>query len=163
MLTRREATRLALLGLTVLAGLTAGTAVTDAEAGYRGQRQYYSSWSYRPARTYHYSTYYYKPTPSYPSYNYHYCISYPSRPRYVYYYNPHSSRYWGRFDMQGKPGQQYSLLAEKDRKENLDDIPESAFPAPGPMPSIPEAADGAAIEAPAPAPLAPLPEVAPAQ
>jgi hypothetical protein len=56
--------------------------------------------------------------------------------------------YWGRFDTQGKDGQQYSLLAEKDRKEQLKDIPDWAFPKPGATPQIPEAKDGVALEPP---------------
>lgn len=117
-------------------------ATTSAEAGY--PRQYYGNWSYYPQRSYYYTTYYYKPTPTYSTYSYHYCIYYPSRPRYVYYYNPHRGYYWGRCDLQGKPGEQYSLLAEADRKSNLDEIPESAFPKPGAMPAVPEAKDGTA-------------------
>ena len=102
-------------------------------------RHYYSSWSYYPRRSYYYVYYYYKPTPTYNSYNYHYCIYYPTRPRYVYYYNPYSRRYWGRYDLEKKG---YSMLADKDRKEKLTDIAESAFPEPAEMPAIPEAKDG---------------------
>lgn len=117
-------------------------------------RQYYGGWSYYPSRSYHYCYYHYRPTPTYPSYKYHICICYPSQPRYVYYYNPHSMVYWGRFDTQGKDGKQYSLLAMKDRKANLDDIPESAFPTPAAMPRVPEASDDVAI-----APIKELPKI----
>jgi hypothetical protein len=92
--------------------------------------------------------YYYKPYPTYASYHYHYGIYYPSQPRYVYYYNPYSRHYWGRFDTEGKEGEQYALLAEKGREEQRKDVPESAFPKPGAMPPIPEAKDGVAIEPP---------------
>jgi hypothetical protein len=108
-------------------------------------RQYYSSWSYHPQRTYYYSHYYYKPTPSYDGYLSHHCIYYPSRPRYVYYYNPYAQAYWGRFDLEAKDENKYSLLAEKDRKKDLAAIPEDAFPKPGKMPAIPEAKDGETI------------------
>jgi hypothetical protein len=118
------------------------------QANWLAYRQYYSGWSYYPSRTYYYSYYYYKPYESYANYNYHYCIYYPSQPRYVYYYNPYTRHYWGRFDTQGKNGEQYSLLAEKDRKEQLKEIPESAFPKPAAMPAIPESKDGVAIEPP---------------
>lgn len=110
-------------------------------AGYG--RQSYGSWSYRPTTTYYYSHYYYKPTPTYTTYSYHYCIYYPSRPRYVYYYNPVQSVYWGRYDLEKKG---YSMLAKKDRKKKLDDIPEKAFPDPGKMPPIPESEDGERIK-----------------
>jgi hypothetical protein len=126
------------------------TCVFAASAGaklYYG-RQYYSGWSYYPSGGYYYSSYYYKPYASYQDYNYHYCIYYTYQPRYVYYYNPYSKVYWGRFDTKGKEGEQYSLLAEKDRKEKLKDIPESAFPKPGAMPEIPESKDGVKIEPP---------------
>jgi|GEM_PF-1259683 len=102
-------------------------------------RHYYSSWTYYPSRTYYYSYYYYKPTPSYNSYQYHYCVYYTAQPRYVYYYNPVSQYYWGRYDLDEKG---YSLLAEKDRKKDLKDIPEKAFPKPGEMPAIPGSEDG---------------------
>lgn len=102
-------------------------------------RHYYSGWSYYPSRTYYYSYYYYKPYASYNGYAHHYCVYYPARPRYVYYYNPVRRVYWGRYDTEKKG---YSMLAEKDRKAELDQIPESAFPEPGQMPVIPEAEDG---------------------
>ncbi len=117
----------------------------EAEAGY------YSSWSYYPSRSYYYTQYYYKPYPRYSGYKYHYSVYYPSRPRYVYYYNPYKRTYWGRFDLQGKPGAQYSLLEEKDRKGSLKDIPEEAFPKPGQMPLVPESEGDERIEVP-PAP-----------
>ena len=129
---------------TLLAGLALVSAfggTSTAEAGY------YGGWNYYGSRSYYYTSYHY--TPSY----HHYCVYYPSYPRYVYYYNPYTSSYWGRFDLQGKPGQQYSLLAEKDRKSSLAEIPESAFPAPGAMPAIPGIKNGKAIETP-PAPPA---------
>ena len=121
-------------------------------APYR-QRQYYSSWSYQPQRSYYVRRYYYKPAVSYSSYHYHYCVYYPRRyssqprySRYVYYYNPRRRVYWGRFDLEGKPGEQYSLLKKADQKENLDDIPEEAFPKPGKMPVIPDSEDMVPIE-----------------
>ena len=116
----------------------------EAEAGYGyGGRQYYTSWSYYPSRTYYYSTYYYKPTVSYPTYSYHYCVYYTSQPNYVYYYNPVKRVYWGRYDVEKKG---YSMLKPEDRKEKLDDIPQSAFPEPSKMPPIPESEDDVAIE-----------------
>lgn len=121
----------AVMMATVLGGM-----VATAEA--RG-RQYYGGWSYRPTHRYYYRSYYYKPYASYGRYNYHYCVYYPSRPRYVYYYNPYRKVYWGRYDLEQKG---YSLLADEDRKEKLDDIPESAFPEPAEMPAIPESEDG---------------------
>ena len=105
------------------------------------RRQYYGRWTYYPARSYYYSYYYYKPVETAIDYEYHYTIYYPSRPRYVYYYNPHRRVYWGRYDLQGKGDKVYSLLDEKDRKQNLSDIPEKAFPTPGAMPTIPTAKD----------------------
>jgi hypothetical protein len=128
------------LVLLMAAAAFAASAPTEAEAA--GRRQYYGSWSYHPSNNYYYTRYHYRPTPTYPTYSYHYCIHYPSQPRYVYYYNPHARHYWGRFDTEGKEGAQYSLLKPEDRKENLEDIPETAFPKPGKMPGIPEGTDG---------------------
>lgn len=143
--------RIALLALVLAATTVTLIPSSDVQAGGYGYRQYYSNWSYHPTNSYYYTRYYYRPTPTYQTYSYHYCVHYPSQPRYVYYYNPHTSQYWGRFDCEGKPGQQYSLLKPEDRKAKLEDIPESAFPKPAAMPAIPEAtdgtqSDGAAIE-----------------
>src|SRR4051794_16072485 len=81
-----------------------------AQAG-RYYRQYYSSWSYHTTPRYYSRTYYYYPTPAATTYSYHYCVYYPSQPRYVYYYNPVSRVYWGRFEFaeDGK-AKGYSLL-----------------------------------------------------
>ena len=120
-----------------------GSLASIGTAANQNYRQRYSSWNYQPARTYYYRQYFYKPTPTYTGYDYHYCIYYPSRPTYIYYYNPVRKVYWGRYDLE-KQG--YSMLEEKDRKEKLDDIPEEAFPKPGEMPAIPGAEDGEKIE-----------------
>ena len=139
--------------LIVAAGAALFTSTSDAQAGYR--RQYYSNWSYYSTTRYYYRTYYYYPTTYATTYSYHYVIYYPSYPRYVYYYNPVNQQYWGRFefDESGKP-KGYSLLAEKDRKSTLADIPESAFPKPAAMPAIPGTSDNVKMDAP-PADLPP--------
>lgn len=131
----------------IIAAVLGGTMLT-AQQSQAAYRQYYSSWSYYPSRSYYYRTYYYKPYPTYTSYNYHYCVYYPSQPRYVYYYNPHRGYYWGRFDLEGKEGEQYSILKEEDRKAKLSEIPESAFPPPAAMPPIPDSEDGETVAVP---------------
>jgi hypothetical protein len=135
------------LHLRLLAGaaLAVAAVVSVAQAGLY-YRQYYSDWNYYPTYGYYYSNYYYQPTSDYQGYNYHYCVYYPSSPQYVYYYNPYQHYYWGRLNVKGKPGEQYSLLAQKDRKEKLKDIPEEAFPKPGKMPPVPESKDGTPME-----------------
>lgn len=127
------------LRLLATAALLAGT-VDPATVGasYLAGRHYYGGWNYYPTRTYYYSYYYYKPQPTYEGYKYHYCVYYPTTPRYVYYYNPVARVYWGRYDLEAKG---YSLLAEKDRKADLKAIPETAFPKAGEMPKIPDADD----------------------
>ena len=140
--TRRNLLVSVLLGTSLFA-----IAVPVSHAAFHVLRQRYSSWSYYPSRTYYYRHYYYKPTVTYPTYKHHYCIYYPTRPSYVYYYNPGTQVYWGRYDL--KEGG-YSLLKEEDRKGDLDQIPESAFPKPGEMPMIPESNDGERIERPDP-------------
>jgi len=138
-----------ILGLVAASSFCVSDLTTQtASAAPLAYRQYYSNWSYQPQRSYYVRRYYYKPTVSYSSYNYHYCVYYPRTyssnqrySRYVYYYNPVRKVYWGRFDLEGKDGEQYSLLKEADQKENLDDIPEKAFPKAGKMPVIPESED----------------------
>jgi hypothetical protein len=126
-----------------LALLASAFLAVPAQAHYG--RQYYGGWNYYPQYNYYYSNYYYQPSVGY-DYSYHYCIYYPSSPSYVYYYNPYRHYYWGRLDLNAKGENKYSLLAEKDRKESIKDIPESAFPKPGKMPAIPESKDGVTIE-----------------
>lgn len=101
---------------------------------------YYTRWHHRS--NYCYCYYYYSPV------RYHHVVYYPSRPRYYYYYNPYRKVYWGRFDREAAPGNQYSMLAPEDRRGNLDEIPESAFPPPGPMPAEPENNDGETLAIP---------------
>lgn len=132
--------RIGILFLLLAAATFSVLATSDLQAS--AYRQYYSNWSYHPTHSYYYTRYYYRPTPTYQTYSYHYCVHYPSQPRYVYYYNPYARQYWGRYDCEGQPGQQYSLLKPQDRREKLEDIPEKAFPKPSAMPEIPEAADG---------------------
>jgi hypothetical protein len=126
----------------LLAGSLAA-AFADTSHAASPYRQSYGSWSYNPGTSYYYTSYYYKPVVTYPTYKHHYCIYYPTKPRFVYYYNPVRKVYWGRYDVKDKG---YSLLAEKDRKEKLDDIPEKAFPKPGKMPVIPESEDNVRIK-----------------
>ena len=125
--------------------LLAGTALV-AQAHHHYGRQYYGGWNYYPQYSYYYCNYNYQPYDGYDGYEHHYCIYYPSQPRYVYYYNPYRHYYWGRLDLQAKGDDKYSLLAEKDRKESLKDIDESAFPKPGKMPPIPGSKDNVRIQ-----------------
>jgi hypothetical protein len=129
-----------------LLGLAAvGTVDPPRAAAANHGRQYYGGWTYNEINSYYYRSYYYKPAVTAVTYSYHYVVYYPSRPRYYYYYNPVRRQYWGRYDTEAKG---YSLLAEADRKEKLEDIKESAFPKPAAMPSIPDSADKVAIDVP---------------
>jgi hypothetical protein len=105
-------------------------------------RQVYSDWCQNGG--YYYCTYYCQPKAG-GDYSCHRCIYYPAQPKYVYYYNPVSKKYWGRFDVDAAG---YSLLEEKDRAALLADVPDSAFPKPGPMPMIPGSKDGPAMDRP---------------
>lgn len=120
-------------------------AADRAEAAYR---QFYGSWAYHSGHGYHHRCLYFKPAADDTSFRSHYCIYYASKPRYVYFWNRYEQKYWGRFDTEGKAGARYSILKEEDRREKLDEIPESAFPPPGAMPVIPGAEDGVTIDPP---------------
>lgn len=101
---------------------------------------------------YKYRTYsYYSPT--YRQVRKHYVVYRPSQPRYVYYYNPYTRKYWGRYDRQTGL---YSQLANADKKATISEIPESAFPPGGAMPPA-EPGD----ETPMPPPPEPEPEPEP--
>jgi hypothetical protein len=140
-----------LLKLSCLAGIlalgavgSAGTSQANALAG----RQYYSGWVKHTQRAYYYRTYYYKPTVDYVGYRHHYVVYYPQRSQHLYFYNPYKRVYWGRCPTQTDGKGVYSLLAEKDRKATVEEIPESAFPKPAEMPAIPEAKDGEKMDLP---------------
>lgn len=139
-----------LYGILLAAGMLTFSLASSPQAEAAGYRQSYSSWNYYPSRSYYYSRYSYRPSPTITTYSYHYCVYIPSQPRYVYYYNPVRRVYWGRYDLKESG---YSLLAEKDRKEDLASIPETAFPKPGKMPLIPESDDGQRMDPPNPADL----------
>jgi hypothetical protein len=113
-----------LLGLAAFVGL--GAAVESARAdhhpGYYTTRYHGPEYS---SRKYWYWSH------RYGGYRHHYEVYHPSRPHYVYYYNPYKGCYWGRYDME-KGG--FSMLAPEHCKPHLSQIPESAFPPPGPMP-----------------------------
>jgi hypothetical protein len=131
-MTRRSA-------LAVLALFSVFASAAPASAGGYGPRQFYSAWRRAPRRGFFYRIHSFRPRATVAVYSHHYVIYHPNRPRYFYYYNPVQRRYWGRCEI-GQAGEgRYSLLAECDRRENLADIPESAFPPPGPMPFIPGA------------------------
>lgn len=138
----REMLRRALPVAAALVMTGAMLSASPAQAQYG--RQYYSTWSYYPTYGYYYTYYRYQPVVDAPTYDYHYCVHYPTQ-RYVYYYNPVRRVYWGRYDLE-KQG--YSMLEDKDRKGDLASIPESAFPAPGKMPNIPDVKDGVAMSKP---------------
>jgi hypothetical protein len=113
-----------LVGLAALVGM--GAAASPARASqYSG---YYTPKYRGPGYSYRKYWYWSK---TYGGYRNHYAVYHPSRPGYVYYYNPYKGRYWGRYDLQIGG---YSTLAPQDRKAQLSQIPESAFPPPGPMP-----------------------------
>src|SRR5205823_3242559 len=63
-------------------------------------RQNYSGWVQQDNSSY-YSCHYYQPSES-SSYKSHRVYYYPSKPQYVYYYNPYSKKYWGRYDREAK-------------------------------------------------------------
>lgn len=91
----------------------------------------YSAKKLHSTRKYTYREYRYY-SPSAKKYLHHYAIYYQSQPRYVYYYNPRKKVYWGRFDLNVCG---YSLLAAKDKKMLVKDIPGSAFPEPADLPA----------------------------
>jgi hypothetical protein len=132
------------LGIAAALALTVALSMTStAKAGYYGY-QYYGGWNYC-SQGYYYCNYYYKPYYNYSGYCYNYCIYYSYQPQYCYYYSPYSGQYWGRYDLKNKG---YSMLAQKDRASQLKDIPEAAFPKPGPMPEVPQSSDHVAMAEP---------------
>lgn len=141
---------LGLVCVAALAGLSQTDLGTKANAAPEPSygRQYYGSWSYQT--TYYVRPYYYQPYSGYSGYNQHYVYYYPQvNPSYYYYYNPGTQTYWGRTPVKGDPSKPvYSMLKPEDRKKDLKDIPESAFPEPSTPPAIPESKDNVKMEMP---------------
>lgn len=110
-------------------------------------RQYYGAWQ-KSQRGFHFRPYYYKPTPNFVGFRHHFVIHTPSRPKHLFFYNPRSKKFWGRCPTETNGKAAYSLLAEKDRKGDLAEIPESAFPEPGELPPVPDSSDGLLLDLP---------------
>jgi hypothetical protein len=136
--------RLVLGALITALPLLAASAM--ALGGDHSPRQYYGAWEHHGS--YSYRSYYYKPSSSYAGYRHHYVISYPFDHQHYYYYNPYKRTFWGRCDAYGEGQPYYSPLPEKFQRPTLAEIPESAFPAQGPLPSIPDAEDGSRLDLP---------------
>ena len=111
-------------------------------------RQYYSGWNRHPTANYHFRRYYYKPTPQFSGFKHHFVVFHPARPRHVYFYNPYKRQYWGRCELNLNGRAEYSMLQPEHRKGTLQEIPESAFPPPSPVPPIPESVDNVPLDLP---------------
>ena len=101
-----------------------------------GGRQYYSPWHYQPAVGCYYRDYYFQETTTTTTYTVHQVRYFPEHPNYFYYYNPQADTYWGRVPVERDGKALYSLLAKEDRKSDLEEIPEEAFPEPSAPPPI---------------------------
>ena len=119
------------------------TAAPVAFAQLPGDRQYYSGWTKHSTRSYYYRHFYYKKAAGDTTYTYHYGIYYPSRGKQVYMYNPHTRKFWGRWE-----GSKYSLLPKEKQKTLIDDIAAEDFPAAGAAPNIPGIDDSIVMIAP---------------
>jgi hypothetical protein len=105
-------------------------------------RQAYSGWCKEGG--YYFSTYYFQ-TKAGGEYKSHRVIYYRPKGQYLFYYDPYSKKYTGRYDLEAKG---YSLLVTKDQGPRLARIPESAFPKPGEMPRVPGAEDDVKVAQP---------------
>lgn len=133
-----------------LAAFATGTAC----AADSSPRQYYGAWHHHSSQNYLYRPYYYKASPDDIGYRHHYVIYYPSRPDHYYFYNPYTKTFWGRCSSK-VPGTRgydrekaYSLLPPAARKSTIEEIPESSFPQPGRVPTVPESTDGLPLDLP---------------
>lgn len=122
-----------------LLALAAAPALADAGS--------YSAYAYSASRGYGYRSYsYYSVT--YQTVRTHVAVYHPRHPGYVYYYNPHSRVYWGRYDVAAGT---YQLLPADARKATLAEIPDSAFGEPGALPPAEPGGEGL-LPPPVPAP-----------
>lgn len=146
---------------------------SEAAATKAGARQYYSNgktvgrWQHYPQQKAYGMYYKYKPSAKSNGYQYHWAYYYPSRPKYVYYYNPVANVYWGRCPLNPTKQNPYQILDYADRHADLGTILEEKFkPLPseinhpktgkqkfvGPMPPIPGSDDDEQMEPPPPPP-----------
>jgi hypothetical protein len=125
---------------------------TPAALAVAAARQHYSRWVADAGGRFWYRFYYFRASPADAEYRHHYVIFDPQRPDFLYYFNPERQLFWGRMPVGsgGRAEPRYSVLAEKDRRAAIDEIPESAFPEPGPMPLIPGSTDHVPMEPPPP-------------
>jgi hypothetical protein len=97
------------------------------------QPQVYSTWKRSPGKAFFHRTYTITLTNDK---RVQYVIFYPERPKYLYYYDPEAKAYYARFVLGADNRSCFSLLERKDWKQLLADIPEAAFPPPGPLPQV---------------------------
>lgn len=111
-----------------------------------GKRQFYSGWQKHPRGDYYYTRYNYKPTADAGDYLHHYVIWTATNPKYCYCYNPHSKKFYGKWDVAacGKEGchlgqnpHGYYAIAAEGQKSTIADIPETAFSERSDAPKIP--------------------------
>lgn len=112
-------------------------------------RQYYSDWQENKAEKYVYKFYYYKPHPADLGYRKQFVCYFPTRPDYLYFYDPRAKHFWGRLLRNPlDEARRFSTIPLADRRAKVGDIPEPAYTDLGPMPSIPGSSDGVKISAP---------------
>ena len=85
-----------------------------------GYRQFYSSWKEAPDRGYYYRRYYFKRNQDDREYASHYVIFDPNRPNFLYYFNPKTQAFWGRYPLKREGAPRYSVLPKDKRKPRLD-------------------------------------------
>lgn len=112
-------------------------------------RQYYSDWQENKPEKYVYKFYYYKPRASDAEYRKQFVCYFPTRPDYLYFYDPGAKHFWGRLLRNPlDEARRFSTIPAGDRRAKVGEIPEPAYTDLGPMPSIPGSSDGATISAP---------------
>jgi hypothetical protein len=117
-------------------------------------RQYYTNWTYYPEKQAYGCYYNYRPSPN-SGYQSHYVYYYPSRPRQYYYYNPqrsfnyvwynrnnnqYKSRNYGKGYYgvcTGSDGAYSYQALDRAWDTRVNEIPQTAFRDPEPMPLIP--------------------------
>ncbi len=61
----------------------------------------------------------------------HFAVYHPRQPKFVFFHNPHTNRFWGRYNLETS---KYQILAEADQREKLEDVDEKTFGRPGNLP-----------------------------
>lgn len=118
----------------LLCAVTLATLVSTAAAEAASIDQYYTGWNAHPSGRIDYCIYYFKTDPNADHYDHQFCIRlrkeyFPSKPGGIYFYDPKSGKYWGRYIGSAGEGQ-YAILKKPVSNEEFNQVTAQDFELP---------------------------------